>query len=107
VPGDPAQAEVVDVPEESRYELRLSEQTIGLAAYRRRDGRIAFTHTEVAESWEGRGFGSRLAGAALEDASRQGLAIVPLCPFIARYIERHPAYEALIPTSYQAGRTGA
>jgi uncharacterized protein len=107
VPGDPAQAEVVDVPEESRYELRLSERMIGLAAYRRRDGRIAFTHTEVAEPWEGRGFGSRLAGAALEDASRQGLAIVPLCPFIARYIERHPEYEALIPTSYQAGRTGA
>jgi len=99
--GSPAEAEVVDVPEASRYELRLAEQVIGLAAYRRREGRIAFTHTEVHESWEGRGFGSRLAAAALEDAGRQGLDVVPLCPFIARYIERHPEYGRLVPASYQ------
>jgi len=107
VAGDPADAEVVDVPEESRYELRLSERVIGLAAYRRRDGRIAFTHTEVAASCEGRGFGSRLAGAALDDARRQGLDVVPLCPFIARYIERNPEYEALLAANYRAVRTGA
>jgi predicted GNAT family acetyltransferase/glutaredoxin len=91
-PGEGAvtETEVVDVPEASRYELRLDGHLIGLAAYRRRDGRIAFTHTEVDESCAGRGFGSRLAAAALEDARRQGLEIVPLCPFIAHYIERHP-----------------
>ena len=96
VAGDPAEAEVVDVPDANRYELRLDERVIGLAAYRRRDGRIAFTHTEVHESWEGRGFGSRLAAAALDDAGRQGLDVVPLCPFIARYIERHPEYAGLL-----------
>jgi predicted GNAT family acetyltransferase len=98
--GSPAEAEVVDVPKASRYELRLAERMIGLAAYRRREGRIAFTHTEVHESWEGRGFGSRLAAAALDDASRQGLDVVPLCPFIAHYIERHPEYEGLRAPSY-------
>jgi uncharacterized protein len=92
----PADAEVVDVPEASRYELRLGGRLIGLAAYRRRDGRIAFTHTEVDESCEGRGFGSRLAEAALDDARRQGLEIVPLCPFIAHYVERHPEYQELV-----------
>jgi predicted GNAT family acetyltransferase len=59
VVGHPADAEVVELPEGSRYELRLAERVIGLVAYRRRDGRIAFTHTEVDESLEGRGFGSR------------------------------------------------
>ena len=101
VAGDPAEAEVVDVPESSRYELRLAERLIGLAAYHRRDNRIAFTHTEVHESWEGRGFGSRLAAAALDDATRQGLDVVPLCPFIARYIERHPEYAGLLAPTYQ------
>ena len=100
VVGHPAQAEIVDVPEASRYELRLAERLIGLVAYRRRDGRIAFTHTEVDESWEGRGFGSRLAAAALDDASRQGLHVVPLCPFIAYYIEQHSEYAGLIAPSY-------
>ena len=98
--GAPAEAEVVDVPQASRYELRLGGKLIGLAAYRRRNGRIAFTHTEVDESCEGRGFGSRLAAAALEDAGRQGLDVVPLCPFIAHYIERHPEYGRLVAAGY-------
>ena len=99
--GSVAEAEVVDVPEASRYELRLGGRLIGLAAYRRRNGRIALTHTEVEESCEGRGFGSRLAATALDDARRQGLDVVPLCPFVAHYIERHPEYEQLVASSYR------
>jgi len=94
--GSVAEAEVVDVPEASRYELRLGGRLIGLAVYRRRDGRIAFTHTEVDESCEGRGFGSRLAEVALADAAEENLEVVPLCPFIAYYIEKHPEYEELV-----------
>jgi uncharacterized protein len=92
----PADAEVVDVPEKSRYELRLDGHLIGLAAYLRRDGRVAFTHTEVDESCEGRDFGSRLAAAALDDARRKGLELVPLCPFVAHYVEQHPEYQELV-----------
>ena len=91
----------MDAPEASRYELRLGDRLIGLAAYRRRNGRIAFTHTEVDESCEGRGFGSRLAAAALESAAREKLEVVPLCPFIAYYIERHPEYEKLVASGYR------
>src|SRR6266566_5241057 len=98
--GSVAEAQVVDVPEKSRYELRLGGRLIGLAAYRRRDGRIAFTHTEVDESCEGRGFGSLLAAAALENAEREGLEVAPLCPFIAHYIKRHPEYEPLLASGY-------
>ena len=99
--GTPAEAEVVDVPEKNRYELRLGDRLIGLAAYRRRDGRIAFTHTEVDEACEGRGFGSRLAAAALDDAAGEGLEVAPLCPFIAYYIQKHPEYERLVAPGYR------
>src|SRR6185503_3133304 len=54
--GSTADAEVVDVPEASRYELRLGGRLIGLAAYRRRKDRLVFTHTEVDEAHEGHGF---------------------------------------------------
>ncbi len=101
VTASPEDAIVVDVPEASRYELRLGERLIGVAAYHRRNGRIAFTHTEIDESCAGRGFGSRLATAALEDVRRQGLEVAPLCPFVARYIERHPEYEDLVASSYR------
>ena len=101
--GSPAEAEVVDVPEASRYELRLGGRLVGFAAYRHEEGRIIFTHTEVEEPREGRGFGSRLAGAALEDAARQGLEVVPLCPFITYYIEGHPEYERLVASDHRGG----
>jgi uncharacterized protein len=93
---------VVNVPEASRYELRAGDRVIGEAAYHRRNGRIAFTHTEVDEALEGRGLGSRLAAAALEDARSQGLEVVPLCPFMARYIDGHPEYEDLVAADYRA-----
>jgi len=99
--GTPAEAEVVDVPDENRYELRLDGRLVGLAAYHRRNGRIVFTHTEVDEASSGHGFGSRLAAAALDDARRRGLEVVPLCPFMTHYIERHPEYEDLVPGSYR------
>ena len=96
--GRVADAAVVDVPEKNRYELRLDGRLIGLLAYRRRDDGIAFTHTEVVQECEGRGFGSRLVAAALDDGRRAGLAVRPLCPFVARFIEVHPEYEELVET---------
>ena len=42
-----------------------------------------------------------VAKKALADARRQGLAVVPLCPFIAHYIERHPEYEELVTAGYR------
>jgi predicted GNAT family acetyltransferase len=103
----PAEAVVVDVPEASRYEIRVGDRPVGLAAYHRRGNRIAFTHTEVDESCEGRGFGSRLAQEALEDVRRQGLEAVPLCPFIVGYIARHPEYEDLVAADHRRARSAA
>jgi predicted GNAT family acetyltransferase/glutaredoxin len=94
------EAVVVDVPEENRYELRLGGRLIGLVAYRRRNGRLVLTHTEVDEECSGRGLGTRLALAALEDARRQGVVVVPLCPFIGYLIEEHPEYHELVAPGY-------
>jgi predicted GNAT family acetyltransferase/glutaredoxin len=100
--GVPADAEVVHVPEQKRYELRLGGRVIGHLAYHRRDGRIAYTHTEIAPACEGRGFGSRLVQAALEDARRDGLEVAPLCPFVRRFIQRHPEYQQLVAPAHRA-----
>jgi predicted GNAT family acetyltransferase/glutaredoxin len=103
----PDDAVVTHAADANRYELRLDGSLIGLLSYRRRDDRIVFTHTEVSESCEGRGFGSKLAEAALQDARRQALAVVPLCPFIAWYIERHPEHAPLVAQGRQPPATGS
>ena len=53
-------------------------------------------HTEISPGCEGMGFGSRLAAGVLDDARRQELVVVPICPFIAAYIQRHPEYRDLV-----------
>lgn len=92
---------VVNVPEASRYELRDGERMIGELAYRRRNGRMALIHTEVDEALERRGLGSRLVAAALDDSRREGLEVVPLCPFVEAFIERHPEYEDLVAADFR------
>lgn len=64
---------------------------------RLRGNRVIFTHTQVEPAHEGEGLGSVLAESALDDVRRRGLMAVPLCPFIAAYIERHPDYADLVP----------
>jgi uncharacterized protein len=84
-------------PERSRYELRRGDKLIGFADYRPREHGIAITHTEVEDEYEGRGFGTRLARAALDDARERGLEVDPVCPFVAHFIRLHPEYERLQP----------
>jgi uncharacterized protein len=82
-------AEVRSNPTKYRYEVWADSEMAGYTQYVLRPGRIAFLHTEVYESFEGMGLGGRLARAALDDARVRGLVVVPFCPFIAGYIERH------------------
>jgi hypothetical protein len=93
---DIEQTQVVDVPEESHYELRDGDRRIGLATYELRDGMVVFLHTEVDQTLQERGLGGRLAKGALDDVRRRGLTAVPRCSFIAGWIDRHPEYADLV-----------
>jgi uncharacterized protein len=89
--------EVTDNPSESRFEARLDGELAGIAVYELHPDRIVFLHTEVDDAFEGRGVGSALARTALDDVrGRGGLAVVPRCPFIAGWIEKHPDYQDLV-----------
>jgi NAD+ kinase len=66
--------------------------------YRRHGGEIELMHTEIDQAFEGRGLGSRLAAAALEDARRRTTPVVVTCPFVTSYLERHPEYHDLLTT---------
>ena len=79
----------------SRYELEVDGQ-LALAAYRLSDDRIVFTHTEVPEALEGRGIGSKLIKAALDDVRGRGLKVVPACAFVKHYMETHPEVQDLL-----------
>lgn len=78
-----------------RYELAVGG-VVAFAEYNRLSRALMLTHTEVPEALEGRGVGSTLARGVLEDARAQGLEVIPLCPFMAAFIRRHPEYLDLV-----------
>lgn len=84
-------------PHESRYEGRVDGELAGFAAYRLEGKQVVFTHAEVEDAYEGQGVGSAIARFALDDVrGRDGLRVVPRCPFIASWIDRHPDYQDLL-----------
>ena len=66
--------------------------------YRRKGHILVLTHTGVPDELGGRGVGSTLVKAALDHAVKAGLKIVPECPFVAGYIDKHPEYRKLVAT---------
>ena len=91
--------EVRDNPEQERYEVSVDGALGGFAQYRSRPGLIAFVHTEVDEGHEGEGLGTQLVTFALDDARARGLEVLPFCPFVNGFIQRHPEYADLVPES--------
>ncbi|MCW2585224.1 MAG: GCN5-related N-acetyltransferase [Frankiales bacterium] len=81
---------------EQDYAITVDDRHAGRALFQLRDDAVVLTHTEVDPAFEGQGVGSALAKGALDDVRAQGKRVVPLCPFIARYIENHPEYADLV-----------
>lgn len=96
-PPEP-QITVSDRPDEGAYVIEVDGQRAGKAEYRVKDGRVVFTHTEVDDAFSGRGLATKLARFALDDVKAKGVKIVPRCPFIAAYVERHPEYQGMVDT---------
>ncbi len=87
---------VEDNPAGQRFEISKDGELAGFTAYRRTEGQIAFVHTEIDKRFEGQGLGSELIHAALDDARHEELAVLPFCPFVLGYIQRHPEYAELV-----------
>lgn len=81
--------------DKSRYEAVVDGQVAGFVTYEVKGDDVDLTHTIVEDAFEGQGVGSALAKGALDDVREQGKGVIPTCPFIKSYIEKHPVYTAL------------
>jgi predicted GNAT family acetyltransferase len=83
-------------PEAHRYEIREGDRLLGIAAYQHRGSTLVMTHTEVDQDSGRSGLGGTLVRGALDDVRSQGFKVVPLCPFVRGWIDRHPDYADLV-----------
>ncbi len=81
--------EVTDRPELGRFELVVDGHRAELV-YRVEDDALLLIHTEVPAELGGRGIGGRLVRAALDRSVREGLTVVPWCPFARSWLRGHP-----------------
>lgn len=87
--------------EKHRLEIDLGDGSFAIAEYHLIHGKIAFTHTEVPPAHEGQGIGSGLIRFALKSARERGLKVIPICPFFAAYIKKHPEEQDLLEPAYR------
>jgi uncharacterized protein len=78
-----------------RFEATVDGQH-ALLTYRRFPHHINLDHTEVAEPLQRHGLAAKLARTALEFARSNHLHVVPLCPYVSRYLVKHPEYHDLL-----------
>lgn len=88
-------SQVVDNPAKNQIELMV-DGLLSVIEYRRQQGMIYFLHTRVPPALEGRGIASQMAKFALDAARDRGDKVVPLCPFVSAYINRHSEYQSLV-----------
>ncbi|MER7544549.1 GNAT family N-acetyltransferase [Actinomadura sp.] len=91
--------EITDNAEKSRYEIRVDGDLAGFVEYEREGDAVVLIHTEVDPAFEGKGVGSSLARGTLDDIRGKGGSVVPVCPFIKKWIGKHPDYQDLVAES--------
>lgn len=74
---------------QSRFELDVDGQ-MAVADCIASPNEWVVTHVEVPIALRGDGVASQLAAGIVEHARREKGKIVPVCPFMATYFERHP-----------------
>jgi predicted GNAT family acetyltransferase len=78
--------------ESDRFGIAVDGQTVGFTEFADRDGQRVFTHTEVADDFEGRGLATILIGEALQSTRDAGLRIVPVCTLVAAFVDKHDEF---------------
>ena len=92
--GENPQPDAVHEPEKNRFAV-YAEGGTAVLDYQLFEDKVAYTHTGVPSALEGKGIGSRLVKAGLDWARGERLRVVPVCTFVASYIQRHPEYAEL------------
>lgn len=88
--------ELINNKEKNQYEFHIDKYMPKIEYILSKNGEIYLTHTEVPSALGNRGIGTQLVDKALKDIDEQGLKLVPLCPFVAAYIQKNPEWKRIL-----------
>ena len=79
----------------SQFEFHI-DGVVAKIEYEIKGDKIYLIHTEVPKALAGRGVASSLAEKVLKDIQQKGLRLIPFCPFMKKYLQRHTEWDFLI-----------
>ncbi len=95
--SDPSPAfEVVDNPDEARFELLRDGTLVGFASYSQKGETVIVPHVETLRQHRGQGYAARLMDGLLAQLRESGRTITPLCPFAASHVRDNPEHHDLL-----------
>ncbi|MGQ4382542.1 GNAT family N-acetyltransferase [Streptomyces sp. SAS_270] len=91
--SQPTPAPVVERNDDRhRYEILVDGKRAGLTAYRDHGAQRVFFHTEIDDAYAGQGLAAQLVEHALTDVRALGKRIVPVCPYVAKFLKKHDEF---------------
>ncbi|HUH68894.1 MAG TPA: GNAT family N-acetyltransferase [Mycobacterium sp.] len=78
------------------FTITVDGQTVGIAAFADRGNQRVFVHTEVDESFQGRGLATILVDEAIKSTKADGLRIVAVCPMVAAFLDKHKEFDDIV-----------
>ncbi len=82
--------------EADRFSISVDDKKAGFTEYIDHENQRIFPHTEIDDAFGGRGLATILVREALETTRAAGLRIVPVCPMVAGYIEKHSEFNDVV-----------
>jgi predicted GNAT family acetyltransferase len=96
---------IVDDPDHHRF-VTVQDGMEAELVYRARPDRLILVHTGVPDELGGRGLAGALVRAAVDRAAREGLTVVPWCPYARTWLERHPQVAETVTIDWTPPRPG-
>ena len=91
---------MTDLPERERFEARDDSGALaGVLTYQITGPIMACTHTDIEPGFENTGVDAALAAAVMEDARTHNRTVVPLCPLLTAWLDKHPEHEKRVARS--------
>ena len=86
---------LIDNKEKSRFEFRIGDQ-VAVADYDINGSTISMPYVGVPKALEGQGIASALVLSVLQTIEERKLKLIPICPFVVTYVQRHPEWKKLL-----------
>jgi predicted GNAT family acetyltransferase len=69
-----------------------------LIDFRPQGDSVALIHTEIAEAHAGQGLAAVLVRKTLQQIKDAGQGMLPYCPYVRGYLDKHPEWVSLVPS---------